>query len=358
MLRNFRAACLIGAALGAGSACAAPITLTQISTAFTTPIGIDYYEPTNSVVISANYSSGSPHNLEIIAQNGSHTAYSSLNGLTDELKIASVRSGYVTGFAVGTIFTGNGNDGEIVKVDPGGGSFTNPWVSLPGGGNGLVRGSLYVDRTGVHDGDLIAVTTAGELWRITAGGVATMIRDENVHLEGLAVVPNLPAKWGSYAGCITAGAEEQGLLHFWCKDAATFRYTHSTVNLGISVEDIDVIDGGNFFGVNFGTSRILGAAASQFAGMENDLLLTQENVAGGTSGLFRLYYDGTSLLTEAFTLSGGETPGQWEHVTFAPAGIREIPPTGQLPSPGTLSLVGAGLAVLGWLGRRRTVAQT
>ncbi len=334
-----------GLLLATGAGAAPLITMTAISTVFATPIGIDYYEPTNSIVMSANYSSGIPNNLIVIAQNGSHTNYSTLAGLTDELKIASVRSGYTTGFAVGTIFTGNGSDGQIVKVDPGGGSFTNPWVSLPGANNGLVRGSLYVDRTGLYNGDLIAVTTGGELWRIDAAGASTKIDDQNVHLEGLSIVPNLP-KWGPYAGCIVAGAENQGLMHFWCPSTtAPNGFSHSSISVGVNIEDIDVIDGGNFFGVNFGTSRVLGAAASQFSGMTDDLLLTQENPSGGGTGLYRMRYDGTNLVTEQFAQSGGAPIGQWEHVTFAPAGIVEIPPTG-VPTPGTMSLLGLGLLLL------------
>ena len=33
-----------------------------------------------------------------------------------------------------------------------------------------MRGSLYVDRTGVWGGDLIAVTTRGGVWRVTRDG--------------------------------------------------------------------------------------------------------------------------------------------------------------------------------------------
>ena len=67
-------------------------------------------------------------------------------------------------FAAGTFFTGNGVDGQITRISPDGSTILNPWVDLPGGGNGLMRGSLHVDRTGVWGGDLLAVTTSGQVW--------------------------------------------------------------------------------------------------------------------------------------------------------------------------------------------------
>lgn len=338
-------------AMAATTAMAAPVvTFTAISTAFNSPIGIDYYEPTNQLILSANYPSGSPSNLELVAANGSHAVYApSVTLLTDELKVATVRSGYATGFAVGTAFTGTGVDGQILKVDPGGTTVANPWVTLGTGSSGLMRGSLYVDRTGVYAGDLIAVTTGGEVWRINAGGASTKIDDVNVHLEGLATVPNDVSKWGPIAGCIIAGAEGQGLMHAWCKNAAG-GFDHSTYALGVNIEDIDFIDGGNFFGVNFGTGKLVGAGAAQFSSMLGDILLTQEFSAGGDSGLYHLKWNGSSLVTEQIVIGAGSTTiGQWEHVTFAPAGVVEIV---GVPLPGSLWLVGLGLALMAGFRKR------
>jgi len=331
---------------------AATIKLTQISTTFNTPIGIDYHEPTNTVAMSVNYGSGgNPYNFELVASDGTRTQFSSISGMSDEVKIATVRSvarggsaqSLAQGFLVGELFTGNGIDGEIVRISPNG-SSTFTW-SLPGAGNGLMRGSLYVDRTGVYNGDLIVVTTGGEVWRIASSAPAncatgcTKIADVNTHLEGVITVPNDPIKYGSIAGKIIAGAEGPGLMYVF--DANGFVGTH---NLGVAIEDIDLIQANeNFFGVNFGTNKLLGASASDFASMVGDILLTQE-FGGGPSGLFRLYWNGTSLVAESIGLSlGSATPGQWEHVTFAPAGILEIP---AVPLPASLLLLGGGVAML------------
>ena len=299
------------------------LLLTAISTEFTTPIGIDYHEPTKSVVMSVNYGTGGvPFNFERIEADGTHQAFSTYSGLTDEVKIATARNGNPAGILAGTLFTGNGLDGDIVRISPDGATIDNPWVSLPGTGNGLMRGSLYVDRTGIFGGDLIVATTTGEVWRVTKDGVPTRLAAVGVHLEGMITVPNVPVRYGPLAGKIIAGAEGQGLLYAFAPDG-----TYVTYSLGVAIEDIDLITPKeNFFGVNYGTSRLLGATAENMMPMIGDILLTQE-FGGGTTGLFRLQWDGTELKAVAIPLKAGSaTVGQWEHVTMAAAGIVEVPP--------------------------------
>ena len=299
------------------------LTFTAISTTFNNPIGIDYHEPTKSVVVSVNYPTGTPSGFERIELDGKHQQFSDLTGLTEEVKIATARSGNPGGFVPGDLFVGNGIDGQIVRISANGTQVTNPWVDLPGTNNGLMRGSLYVDRVGTFGGDLCAVTTSGEVWRITAAGVPTKIAAAGVHLEGSIVVPDKPARFGPIAGKLIAGAEDQGLLWAFAPDGTSVSY-----NLSVKVEDIDLISAKeNYFGVNYGTSKLLGAAADQFKGMIGDVLLAEESVAAGTSGLFRLKWDGTQLVAEPIPLGATSAiVGQWEHVTFAPTGIVEIPP--------------------------------
>ena len=166
------------------SAFALDITLTPISAGIPTPIGIDHYSPTNKVALSVNYPSGLPNNFELVANDGTRTPFSLTSGFTEEIKIATARPSSI--FPAGTLFTGNGIDGQIARINPDG-TVVNPWVALGNQGvctgpHGLMRGSLYVDRTGIYGGDLIVVTTVGEVWRINAGAVATCIDDVGVHL--------------------------------------------------------------------------------------------------------------------------------------------------------------------------------
>ena len=299
------------------------LTLVAISTPFNSPIGIDFHEPTHSVVLSVNYANnGLPQNFDRILADGTHLPFSDYSGLTEEVKIATARKDNPAGWEVGTLFTGNGIDGQIVKISADGSVITNPWVDLPGTNNGLMRGSLYVDRTGIFGGDLIVVTTTGEVWRVNKDGNPTQISvPKGVHLEGLIVVPDLPVRYGPIAGKIIAGAEEQGLMWIISPNGDA-----TTINLGIAIEDIDIVNPGeNFFGVNFGTSRLLGATAQECKPMIGDILLTQEFPATGTSGLYRLQWDGTDLKAVAVPLGANSAPvAQWEHVTFANASVVEI----------------------------------
>ncbi len=245
-----------------------------------------------------------------------------------------MRSGAADGFTVGELFVGNGTDGQIVRIAADGSSILNPWVDLPGDGNGLLRGGLHVDRTGVFGGDLVVVTTGGEVWRVTPDGMPTRLADVDTHLEGVTTVPDAPARYGPLAGKILAGAESAGgsygvrpLLYAIAPDGTVESY-----EVGVAIEDIDVVPPNeNFFGVNYGTRYLLGAPAEVFQPLAGDILLTQEQVPGpvgmAASGLYVLRWNGTELVTLPVPLADDSDPvGQWEHVTFAPAGVVEVPP--------------------------------
>ncbi|HTM21854.1 MAG TPA: hypothetical protein VL172_15140 [Kofleriaceae bacterium] len=301
------------------------VLLTALTTPFNSPIGIDYHEPTDSVMISVNYPTGSPLNFERVEANGDHQSYSTFSGLTDEVKIGTVRSGNVGGFVTGDLFVGNGVDGQIARITDGGNTIINPWVDLTGDNNGLMRGGLHVDRTGLFGGDLLVSTAAGEVWRINSAGVAApRLAAVGTHLEGAQIVPYAPARYGPLAGMFISGAEETGGLIYAVSPGGNV----VSYNVGVNIEDIDIINPKeNFFGVNFGTSTLLGADHEQVLPMVGDILLTQESPTGTGTGLFVLRWDGIQLYAQQIPLAAGSaTVGQWEHTTFAPAGIAEIPP--------------------------------
>ncbi|HWW76674.1 MAG TPA: PKD domain-containing protein, partial [Pyrinomonadaceae bacterium] len=107
--------------------------LRTISTGFNSPIGIDYHPPTGKVIMSVNYNAGGqPFNFETVAADGTHARFSNIRGLTDELKLATVRDDNgggtsLGGFGVGEMFTGSGVPGVIVRVSPDGSQVQNPW---------------------------------------------------------------------------------------------------------------------------------------------------------------------------------------------------------------------------------------
>src|SRR5262249_42978496 len=187
---------IILAAVLTVAAQAAQITLTNFVTGFNNPVGIDYHEPNGgNLILSANYPTGQPTNLNLIQIPGGFVSnFSNLAGLTDELKIATVRnSAGCQQFPIGDVFTGNGVPGEIVRVDAAGNVYppaaNNPgsvanrsWVALPGSvAVDLLRGSLYVDRFCAFGGDLIVVTGddnatgGGKVWRVKLNGTAQLL---------------------------------------------------------------------------------------------------------------------------------------------------------------------------------------
>ena len=70
-----------------------PVTLTPIATGFNNPIGIDYHEPTDQVILSVNYPTGQPSNFELVARDGTRQPFTTISGFTDEVKIATVQGG-------------------------------------------------------------------------------------------------------------------------------------------------------------------------------------------------------------------------------------------------------------------------
>jgi len=336
------------AILPAAPALAVAINLTVLSGGFSNSIGIDYHEPDASLAVSVNYPTGAPYNFELIDATGAHSQFSSISGFTDEVKIASARSvakgGFAGSFAAGTLFTGTGVAGQIAKIAPDGTSHT----LINTGATGLFRGSLYVDRTGVWGGDLIGVTTTGDVYRVNTSDVATKVATvtSGTHLEGLVTVPNDVAKYGVLAGKIIAGAEVEGRLYYFDTAGNQAYITPGTVKVG----DIDLITANeNFYGVNFGSGNIYAATAADFAPLVGNILLTQEEGHTGNTGLFSLSWNGSAFVTEQILVSN-LTPAQWEHVTFAPIGIANIP--SPVPEPTTLALLAFGLVGVG-LRRRR-----
>ena len=343
----------------AGPALAVDLNLTPFSGfVFNTPIGIDFHEPTGKLIMSVNYPSGSPNNLDLVASTGSPTQFSSLAGLTNEVKVATVRAGTCQGgFAAGEVFTGNGNAGQIVRISADGLTVQNPWVDLSlQGETALVRGSLFQDRFCAAGGDLIVVTgneqngspafdNLGNVWRITSAGIATKLATLGRHLEGVTTIVNNATTYGPLAGRIIAGDEDRiggtgngpngriyainpnGVDDFFTVGAAAsgvLGHTHYQTATLFNPEDLDVVrKNADFFGVDFGGGKVLTASstdlsASNFRDRCGQILITQEFPVFGTSGLYALRWDsGTATFIADLLTSMGSTVGHWEHTTFA-----------------------------------------
>jgi hypothetical protein len=116
------------------------VTLQTVQgTPFNQPIDINFHEPSGVLLLTANYPNGNPYNFERVLFDGTHVPFSNYSGLTDEVKITSVRSFHTAslnqGFKLGDMFTGNGVPGQILRIqtDANGNNpvITNPWAILP-----------------------------------------------------------------------------------------------------------------------------------------------------------------------------------------------------------------------------------
>ena len=288
------------------------VELTPLSTAFNNHTGIDYHQRTRKIVVSSNATTGQPNNFELIQADGAHAGFSNVSGVAGELKIATARDdGFgvsLAGFKPGDLFTSTDAPGVIARIASDGGSVHNPWATLTGE-TGLVTG-LYVDRTGVYGGDVIAVTTTGGIWRINSNGVATQVALLGTSLTGVTTIPEAPEEFGPWSGKILAGAKEQGLIYTVDATGTVVTYT-----LGVNPADIRLIPAHeNFYGVDPLSRKIWGAPADAFADMIGDIL-----VAESSGMLTHVRWNGTEFETHHLA----QVP-QWTQIAFAPAGLAEI----------------------------------
>src|SRR2546426_12632414 len=115
-----------------GTAVGKDVQLTAVATGFNNPIGIGHHPFSGKLVLSVNFPSGLPYNFELVGPDGVHSRFSDIQGLTDEVKIATVRDGPCQGgFTAGELFTGTGVPGAIARIAPDGSAALNPWITLP-----------------------------------------------------------------------------------------------------------------------------------------------------------------------------------------------------------------------------------
>ena len=382
----------------AGAASAVDLNLTNSVVGFHNPVGIDFQDISGKLILTANYPTGLPDNLELVDPGtGVAVPFSSLVGLTNELKVATVRAGNCQGgFTAGESFTGNGNLGQIVRISANGATVQNPWLTLPGE-PALLRGSIGQDRFCASSGDLIVVTgneqngtaandNIGNVWRITSAGVPSLIATVGTHLEGVTTIPNVPALYGPLAGRILAGAEEFLLLGRPNQTAADYNpdggaiyvidpngsgvwFTISNGHLlaapclldingqatpnhcnfhtaaAFHPEDLDVIRrNSQFFGVAYTDGQVLTTQPADFDPFCAQVLITQESPFAGTSGLSALSWDGTQFVARPLTTN--RIIQQWEHVTFTAGQDCVGPPSTPVPTLSDVAMLALGAIIV------------
>ena len=308
------------------------------------PVELDYHAPSNSILMSYNYTWNTfvypTNNFGRLGTNGVVSSWSGVSGVQEEVKFAVAKPNAL-GFTNGDLFYGAGFDGAgnalIGRVAANGQTWTNQWCVLTNETDRL-RGSLYVDQTGVWGGDLIAVTgdesvTTGTrgIWRVNSNGIPQEVARLNTpHLEGVITLTNDVTKWGPWAGKILTGDErrynEDDVLDpvVYAVDTNGVATSYA---LGIEPEDFDVIPPNQDLYCADPSVGILKLSKSWLTNYVGDLLITQagEMRPHLAAKLFIVHWSGTNLTTRSISLPSS-VGGGFEHVTFAPINIPSIAP--------------------------------
>lgn len=302
---------------------------TIVATNLPAPIGIDYFSPSNSLVLSWNYDFGETNNFILFNTNHFITNWSRIHGVPDEVKIATVKR-TVNAFTNGDMYFSSGTNIGWLSVDGMRSNLTFCVLTNAVVTNAqFLRGSLYVDQTGVWSNQLIAVTSdstessdAKGIWRIDSQGhptLVTLLRTS--HLEGVATVTNDVAKWGPWAGKIITGDENKHTIY-----AIDTNGVVASFSLGIDTEDVDIIPPNqDLYCVLYNgfDSSLIKVSHSLFTNYVGSLLITQagETAPFFSPSLFIVTWTGTAFDVRKITFHSTTVFGDFEHVTFAPIDI-------------------------------------
>lgn len=296
--------------------------------------GIDYNPVTTKLIISAGNANvgigdlSSPVDLLTLSNNDSTNQFSAATTLVRETKIAISRTN-ADGFTNGDVFIGDANFssggssfGKIVRIrTASGGSTTvsDPWVTFSANADNVM--AFRVDANKVFaDGkvSLLSVTIGGEVHRTTIDGSG------NPHDSVLTNLPSggnyeciltLPktTNYHSWAGHVLVGAEFPGKIYVIDPTNLT-----SVIFTNIALpEYMDVISSNtndNFFITDRAAGTVSMALHSGFAGLEGDILVSDEN-----SDIYHLYWNTNSQqFTNGLIFSSLASGVNFEEGTFAP----------------------------------------
>jgi hypothetical protein len=294
-------------------------------------IGIDYYSPSNSLLVSLGEFAS--FNFMRVDASGFTTNWSGISGIDHEIKIAVAHS-TANGFTNGAMYYGD--IGMVGVVSAFGTSSNVTWAAITNssGGNPSLWGSLHVDQSGSFGGKLLVVSggngtnTGGGVWSVSAtGGVTEIANIPDNHLEGLTSLTNDVAKWGPWAGKLLTGNEYTAEIF-----AISTNGVVMTNHLDIQPEDFDLITTNQNLYCAALSIGVLKLPSSLFTNYVGDLLVTQEGHVESDIGgipilhlpkLIVLHWDGTNFVQRASI--SRRINELLEHSTFAPMDIPRLP---------------------------------
>jgi len=304
-----------------------------VATNLANAAGIGYHPVTNSLIVSVNSFTNSDINFVRIDTNGVISPWSAAHGNSEEKKLTIVQT-TTNGFTRGETYFGADGNGIIGRISADGTAWTNAWASLTTDTNGadtLLRGSLYVDQTGLFGHDLIAVTggdsgnLGGQVWKINSPTNFFQFTNVlNTHLEGLIGLTNDPQHWGPWAGKLITGAESESPPLIF---AISTNKEIQSFDLKIEPEDFDIVQTNQDLycistSEQFTNAQLLKLSRTLLTNFLGQMLITQEGAQQLTNNpplklgkLFFVQWDNT---TTNFVTRRISIDGFFEHSTFAP----------------------------------------
>ena len=316
-----------------------------------TPVAVDYHQPSDSLIATYNYSSGEPYNFArifattmtnngVVVTNVAVTNWSTIHGITDEIKLTTIRTS-ANGFISGEAFFSSGTG--VGRLSPDGTSADLSWCTLSNSvaTNALhIRGSLNGDVSGSFSGDLVVATSDSApspgnkgVWRVDAVGNPTLVTNINTfHLEGVITLTNDVEKWGPWAGRILSGDESavDGSQHsrpviyaIGSNGEFTTNDTLSLLSANVAPEDFDIIPPNQtLYGCRPDAGQIVKLSSTLLTNFVGDLVITDagERIDPNTGlaygdGIFVVLWDGLDFVTRRKSFGSYY---HFEHVTFAP----------------------------------------
>ncbi len=147
------------------------------------------------------------------------------------------------------------------------------------------------------------------------------------------IVPNNATKFGPMAGTLIAGTTSSDNIFYAIRKDGSFSPYQLYTNRAHSWEDFDVvIPFNNFYGVDYGSNKLLAAKAEDWDDLHDELIITEEFWANDDCPsclyLFRWDFQNSQPAFECIPLTDdSEKVVHWEHVTFSSSGINNIPPS-------------------------------
>jgi hypothetical protein len=270
-------------------------------------------------------------------------------GASNELYVSSSLG--LGGFASRDVYASGGPGKGLYRIKNDGSSQGVFTVSGATSLNSEYVKGIAFDPYGNYGHDMLVSTDQGNLYRVTATGVASLLA--NIPGQVLEGIDFAPAGFGPLGGQVVVASESANTLFaVTTNHVVTNMDSVFGVHIGEAEElgfvPLDLGLGGpleGFYAAAYPGGGIQKADASEFSGLLGDAIVTGE-FGSSSDPVTGVHWDGTKYVLTAL----GNLPGQAEDGIFVTQAIIH---GGDVPEPATLGLMLAGLAGVGLRKRRR-----